>query len=433
MTRPRIIWTAALAALVIALAVIVLGSSHAHTLRATFSSAVNVVPGAEVRAGGVRIGSVRSITVHGKAAQVELGIDDDHVWPLRAGTRASIRLGGNVSYANRYVELLPGAGTGGPLPDGFEIPVEDTSSPLEFDQLFDTFDTRTRAGMGTLIDRGATTLGPRGRVLRRGLAQAGRGLGEGGKTLTALAGDPSALSVLVRASATTAGELARRDAQLRDLVDGAARTLTTVASNGPDVQRTIARLPVAARSLRGTLARVDHSLTGVDQLVGDIAPGARQLRRFAPPLGEAVATLREVAPGLQATLARVQRSGATIAGFLDEAIPQVKRLRPTLAHLAPMMACVRAYSPEIASFFSTWAALGTSYDRGGRYALLNGQAMPFPDASTSSSATVARTFPQLRYSLLRPPGYGAGESLFSPKCGATEQMLDPTHDPEGRR
>ena len=191
--RARIAALFALGLVVIALAVIVARGDGGHALKATFPSAVNVVPGAEVRTGGVRVGKVDSIEVHGDAARLTLAIDDDGVWPLRRGTRASIRLGGTISYANRYVELTPGPASAAALADGAELPAQDGTSPFEFDELFNTFDARTRAGMGELIDNGAATLGSRGPELRRGLRDGGRGLGEGGRLFAALADDKYAL------------------------------------------------------------------------------------------------------------------------------------------------------------------------------------------------------------------------------------------------
>jgi phospholipid/cholesterol/gamma-HCH transport system substrate-binding protein len=434
MTRgARIRALSVLGIVAIAVAAIVLRGNGGHTLAATFSSAVNVVPGAEVRTGGVRVGKVDSIDVHGTAARLKLAIDDERIWPLREGTRASIRLGGTISYANRYVELTPGPGTARELADGAELPAQDGTSPFEFDELFNTFDTRTRAGMGKLIDNGAATLGPRGPELRAGLRDGGRGLGEAGKTFAALSADQHALETLTRAGAVTAGQLARNDAQLRDLIDGAAETLTTIAESDSSVRATVRRLPGTLRSARGTLGRLDSSLDGVDGLVGDIAPGARQLRRVAAPLRSAVGTLGDVAPQLGATLDRVRRSGPTIAGFLDDAVPQVRRLRPALTRLQPMTACLRAYTPEITAFFSTWASLSTNLDGSGRYAQLNGQAYTFPNVTPLPSAAVVRTFPQLRYALLRPPGLNADQPWQLPSCGADEKIMDPANDPEAPR
>ncbi len=426
---------AAIGALAGALLVVVLiarSDGGGRELRAAFPSAVNMVKGAEVRAGGVKVGTVRGIELRGERAELRLGIDDDAVWPLHAGTHAQIRLGGNVSYANRYVELVPGSGTGRPLGDGARLPARDATSPLEFDELFNTFDTRTRAGMGALVDRGAATFGPRGGALREGLPVAGRALHEGGAFLSEVSADPARLRTLLRTTAGTADALARRDGDLRELVGATAQTLTAVAAGGRDVRATVRELPGALRAARTTLARTSRSLVGVDALVADIAPGARRLRTLAPPLRDALTTLRAVAPELNATLRTLRRGGPGIASFLRAASAQVTRLRPALERLEPMTACLRAYSPEIAGFLSTWASFPTMRDSIGRIAQLNGQALPIPNGTPLNSAATMALFPQLRYGLARPPGFGVDQPWLRPECGAGAAGIDATKDPEAR-
>jgi ABC-type transporter Mla subunit MlaD len=430
MTRARLIAWAAIGLVLVAAIAISRGRNDAHQLRTTFSSAVQLVPGADVRAGGARVGRVRSIAVAGRAARVDLEIDDARLWPLRSGTQARIRLGGTLSYANRYVELQPGPDGARPLAAGAELPAADATSPFEFDQVLNVFDPRTRAGLGALIDRGADTFGPRGATLRQAIASAGPAFDETAATLERIGADPHALQTLVLTGSRTAGALASRDGQLRDLVDGAATTLTTIAGSGTDVESTLARAPVALSAARGTLGRLDRSLGGVDGLVGDIAPGARGLRRISSPLAGAVQTLKDVAPPLDATLTRLRQGGPAIAGFLDSTVPLARRLGPTLTRLAPMVACLRAYTPDIIGFFSLWQA--PTYDASGRYARVNPQFVPFSNLSTSPSSTAASQQPDMRYAMPRPPGLNAGQPWLVDSCGAGSAALDPNADPEAR-
>jgi virulence factor Mce-like protein len=430
MSRARIIIIAA--AVVVTAVVALLRTDAPNTLRASFPSAINIVPGAEVRAGGVKVGTVRAIALRAGRADLELGIDDDAVWPLRRGTKASIRLGGNASYANRYIELLPAAGSAPELASGDRIGSQDATAPVEFDELFDVFDTRTRAGLGQLIDTSAATFAGRADELRAGLKTAGPTLTQIRGTFEALSEDPYALRTLVRSTAGVAGQLADHEGELGSLISDAATTLGATAGGDDDLRATLRALPGTLRAARSTLARADRSLIGVDALVRDVRPGAAELRRTAAPLRGAVRRLKAVAPDLEVTLTRLQRSGGTIAGFLTDAVPQLQRLKPVLTRLTPMLSCLRAYTPEIAGTFAGWAAFNTGFDASGRFAWLNGQALPFPNATPSSSATVAESFPQLRYSLVRPPGLNVGQPELLPACGVTQAGQDPRQDPEAR-
>ena len=65
--RPRASPSRAVRAVAVRRAVVIVARGDAATtLRATFPSAVNVVKGAEVRAGGVRVGKVDAIELHGR-------------------------------------------------------------------------------------------------------------------------------------------------------------------------------------------------------------------------------------------------------------------------------------------------------------------------------------------------------------------------------
>src|SRR5213078_5130526 len=97
--------------------------------------------GSEVRVAGRIVGEVTSAepTRDGRA-RVALQIDDDRVWPLRAGTRAVLRWGSTIAYTHRRVDLMPPAHGGAPLPDGAVIPADDVTTGVEVDQLLSTFD-----------------------------------------------------------------------------------------------------------------------------------------------------------------------------------------------------------------------------------------------------------------------------------------------------
>ena len=51
--------------------------------------------------------------------------------------------------ANRYVSIAPGPDNAPELADGATLTGEKTTSPVDLDQLFNTFTPRTRAGCGT--------------------------------------------------------------------------------------------------------------------------------------------------------------------------------------------------------------------------------------------------------------------------------------------
>jgi len=433
MMRARPSAVAALVAFGVIALVIALGDSGgSHELRAQFAHATNLVSGAAVTAGGVEVGKVGDVAVKRGIADVTLHIDDD-LWPLTQGTRAALRFGGTVSYASRYVELTPGKPGAPALADGAVLRTRATVSPVEFDELLNTFNQPTRSDVGSLVDRGADTLGPRGAAVRDGLASAAPALDATADVFQQLGYDPYALRTLVAANARVAGALRGRQPQLHDLVDGMATTFSQLAQRDPQTRATLRRLPGTLTAARTMLARLDPSLRRVDALTADLAPGARGLRALAPRARGAISALSEVAPQLDATLATASRSAPAITGLLNDARPFLGRLAPVLRRAEPMVACLRSYTPEISGFFTTWTGLATTYDANGHYGRVLFQAFPYPNGTPISPTQALAAQPGLDYTLLRPPGYAAGTPWMQPQCGAGANQLDASKDPESRR
>ena len=72
-----------------------------------------------------------------------MSIDGDYA-PLRRGTRAIVRQASLSGIANRYVDLTMPAQSAPKIPDGGVIEQDATTSAVDLDQVFNTFDPETR-------------------------------------------------------------------------------------------------------------------------------------------------------------------------------------------------------------------------------------------------------------------------------------------------
>ena len=132
---------------VAAAAVSVLGGDSTRTVVAHFPRAISVYEGSDVRVLGVGVGTVTRVEPTGTDVTVTMTYDDDVQLP--ADAKAVIIAPSLVG--DRYVQLTPAyPGTGKVLADGAELSVDETSEPLELDQIYDS------------LDRLNVALGPRG-------------------------------------------------------------------------------------------------------------------------------------------------------------------------------------------------------------------------------------------------------------------------------
>lgn len=427
-------WAVVLALGTVIFAVWVAGTRTSdHEVKVVFSEAVSMYPGADVRMAGMDAGKVHAVEHEEGHAVLTLGIDDD-VWPLREGTLARMRFGTTVGNATRYLELVPGPADGREMREGGVIPNERTVESVEFDDVFDVFDARTRKHVQGTTAGTAKTFGPRARELGAAIEETGPGLDAIGGLASELVRDEPALASLITTSQRVTGELAGRRAQIRTLVTNAAATFDAFAANAGGIAGSLDRLPGALGETRTTLARLDGSLDGLDALLGDLAPGARALAPLAREVTPALAALRETVPAAVSTFRTARAAAPQVTGLLREARPFSALAAPVLERFAPMVGCVRPYAPEIAALMSTWLSWSKGFDPDGTIGRVWANFGNIPVSSTPViDSEDQQKLTGQGYALVRPPGYNAGKPWFLPECGAGPDGLDASKDPESQK
>jgi virulence factor Mce-like protein len=420
----------ALAAAVIAVAaVLVLGASAGHRLRAVFQSALQVYPGEQVRIAGRTVGSVSAVSLDSGLAVVAMQITAGS-WPLHHGTTAELRFGSAAGYATRFVELRAGPSSAPALPDDGVLPLAQTTTPVEFDQVFNTFSAPTRANLAGTLDNASAVLARHSGDVTTALGQAGA-VQDLADLQHDLGADPYALSALVDHAAGAVHALAARDAELPSLAGSAATTFAALAVNATAQRDALERLPATLTAARGTLSHLDRSLTGLSALVVDLRPGAAGLRRVAPILRGTLTTLLHVAPAATDTLRTGTTTLPALGRFLATTTQFVPGATRALSGTNPMLACLRPYTPEIAGFASTWMGFTGNYDGAGHYARILVQESPLiPGTSLNSVQATSLPTGGLHYAMPRPPGLNVGQPWFLPQCGAGPNSLNPNADPE---
>jgi len=405
-----------------------------HVVVAQFASATNALRDQPVRVGGVKVGHVKRIALgsRGAGANVELVIDDPDVWPLHRGTRAALRFGTTVGDGARFIELHPGPDSAPVIADDGIIPAADTSSPVEFDQLFNAFDKPTRQNLrGTLANVGSAFSGER-EELGSSLRRAPAALDALSSVYDELRANRDALSTLVRTGAATTAALRQRDPQLRDLLVNAAATFDELADHSPAIEQTLRSAPKALAQVTRTFRHTRGSLGTLTAFVDDLSPGARQLRVVAPDATRAITALAEVSPALSRTLAVAQRVSPTITAFLNEATPVLKSGGDAANTGGELLDCVRPYTPDAMAFLSVWGAFSAYTDDYGHFYRPQIQASPVLNGTPLNSEQSTKLL-NIGYAFPTPPGFSSGDSWLRADCGVGADALDPSKDPEAVR
>lgn len=439
--RPRLVALLALLAVVVAGVAVALVSGTgddppAHRVYAIVDEADNVIPGQEIRDAAGPVGRVAAISAidHGRRARITLEIDEQRAWPLRRGTRMTVRFGGTAAFFNRYVWLEPGPSGSAPIPNAEDLRAGAFHVPVEIDSFVGTFDAPARRDLKALVDHSGAALGNARPGLSATLSKAPPVLDEADAVLRGVAADSAALDTLLTSADRVVDAVHRSDPGLATLVQGAAQTFGAIADRQAGLRSTLQRLPGALQQIQRTLPVVDHTLRDAADLTDRLAPGVAELRRTAAPLDGVLTAVRQVAPDARATLSTVRDSGSSISAFLRTATEDAPQLTSLFRQANDQLDCLRPYTPEIVNLLTTWGDWMSVVDENDRY--LRAQIQNFLPASMNSlpydAATAKKLFPGLRYGFPRPPGYLAGQPWYLPECGAGKDAVDPSKDQESR-
>jgi len=399
-----------------AVAVVLLGpSSDPYAVTARFQNASQLVKGNEVQVAGTAIGSVTDIGLSRDGqAEVRLRIDDERFRPLPAGVQAVVRQASLSGVANRYVDLrMPSGAPRGSLPDGAVVGQGDTRSAVELDQLFATFDERTRRGLSRVIRGYAASYAGRGEQANEGWEVLAPSLAASSRLFREINRDTPLLRRFVRANARLTTDLAARRSDLTGIVRDLGATTRALASRRTELGQALDRLPGFMRRSNTTFVNLRATLDDLGPLVEDSKPVARELRPFLaelrPLARDARPALRDLrrlvrSPGPRDDLVELTRSAVPVRDVAVRDQQRNGKRRPgafpasvrALDGTTPQLATLRPYAPDLTGWFD-------DFSRSGLY-----------DALGSAS----RAAPHV--------------NLFAPVSGVTGTVLRPILDTEAQ-
>ncbi len=273
------------------------GATHRYS--AVFNDVSRLKTGQTVRVAGVRVGTVRGVSLRpDKSVVVTFDADRDIV--LTAGTRAAVRYLNLVG--DRYLELVDGPGSTQVLSAGAQIPADRTAPALDLDLLL--------GGLKPVIQG----LNARDvNALTSSLVQIFQG--QGG-TLE---------SILSKTSSFT-NALADNKEVVQQLIDNLNTVLATIDKEGDKFSGSIDRLDRLVGELAAEREPIGAAITALDNgtaSLADLLTKARpplsgsvdQLNRLATLLDEdkgGLETALRKAPGNYRKLNRTGAYGATI-------------------------------------------------------------------------------------------------------------------------
>jgi phospholipid/cholesterol/gamma-HCH transport system substrate-binding protein len=341
------------------------GSNGSYTVRAIFDDAANIIPGENVKIGGVKVGTVGNVTPTAQAkAAVILKISSSGFKDFRADASCTIRP--QALIGEKFVDCLPTqprvAGT--PLPPPLKkigkkhegageylLPVQNTHSPVDIDLLGDIQRLPERQRFTIILNELGAGLAGRGSDLHDVIRRANPALQELDKVLAILASENHVLAKL----AVDSDKALAPFAAVRNRVADFIQQSNTVAQ--------------ATARHRGALAR---NLQLFPQLLEQLGPAMERLSRFADQTTPVFKDLKVAAPGIDKAFTSLPAFADSTTKFFKNLGKTSKISGPALTAIQPLLARLGALGKEAKPFAYNAAELLTSLrDTGGLERLLD--------------------------------------------------------------
>ena len=294
-------------------------------LKAEMTTAQAVTPGQgqTVRVAGVRVGDISSVDLENGHAVVTMAIDRKF---LPVYKDATILLRPKTGLKDMFLELDPGTNydpnsNDDEFQNGGTISVANTAPDTNVDQVLSALDGDTRAYLRLLLTQGGEGLNGRGKDLGKLLGSLGpinRGLA---RLNTEVAKRKDNLARLIHNMNLLWGRVGEDGQGIQQLVSASDQALGAIASQSPDVQRTIGLLGPTLRTTRVALTKTDQMATVLGPAINSLRPFARKLK----PINDSLANLAKT------TYSPVKND---IRPFVRNARQPVRNLRPAAKNLA---------------------------------------------------------------------------------------------------
>ena len=293
-------------------------------LKAEMTTAQAVTPGQgqTVRVAGVRVGDIASVDLENGHAVVTMAIDRKF---LPVYKDATILLRPKTGLKDMFLELDPGTNydpnsNDDEFQNGGTISVANTAPDTNVDQVLSALDGDTRAYLRLLLTQGGEGLNGRGKDLGKLLGSLGpinRGLA---RLNTEVAKRKDNLARLIHNMNLLWGRVGEDGQGIQQLVSASDQALGAIASQSPDVERTIGLLGPTLRTTRVALTKTDQLATVLGPAINSLRPFARKLK----PINDSLANLAKT------TYSPVKND---IRPFVRNARQPVRNLRPAAKNL----------------------------------------------------------------------------------------------------
>jgi virulence factor Mce-like protein len=343
-------------------------AGHLYTVTAKLQDPQGLLKHADVRAAGVKVGSVGDITNvatgDGTITDVQMQLDSNYAPIYRDAT---ILVRQKTLVGENYIQITRGHPLQGKVLDGGALPLTQDLESVPVDKILGALTPEVRSRLRTDLQSLGAGLNHEGTHLNEFLGALQPTLHNGGVVLSVLNDQRAQLGDVVAQTGAVMQAIANRTQDLRTLITGGMQAAQAVASRDTTLKQSLVALP-------STLAQARTSVSTLAAFSGLATPVIANLR-------VAITNLGPVIRDLEPTAARARRLFDDLPAFLRVANPLLARLKSfssaaqpaipgieaLLRETNPALAYLKPYAKEIGGFLMNFGNILQKENRTGDY------------------------------------------------------------------
>lgn len=330
--------------------------ARTYEIKVPFQEATQLAQQSDVRISGVSVGKVQTIeqSPDGQQAQATINIEDKYA-PIPKGTRAILRT--KTLLGETYVELTPGDSDGPKLLDGSTLAKANVAESVQLDEIFRTFDERTRAAFQEWMQEGAVAISGQGQSFSNALAEFDPTFTEFDRLFRLLDTQRLAVKQLFSNGAISLRALRGREGELANLISNSNDVFRTTAARDRDIEALFRVFPTFEDEQRLTFDRLKEFALNSDPLFRQLVPAAEQLSPTLIALANFAPQAKGFFEGLEPVIDRAPRGLGSFRKFLRSDFPVLLRaLDPFLRNLNPILTGLDLYKREVTALMGNVTA-----------------------------------------------------------------------------
>jgi ABC-type transporter Mla subunit MlaD len=328
-----------------------------YEINVPFKEATQLAQQSDVRISGVSVGKVQDIVLapNGEQAMAKVDIDDKY-GPLPANTRAVLRT--KTLLGETYIELTPGSRDEPKLADGGTLPSAQIAESVQLDEIFRTFNAKTRAAFQTWQQEAAVAIQGQGASLSYAFGELEPAFTSFDHLFRVLDSQRLAVKQLFRNGATSLRALRGRQGELAGLIENSNAVFSTTAARDRDIEALFRAFPTFQDESKLTLNRLKGFALNADPVMKQLVPVAEQLSPTLIAFSKLAPQAKGFFEGLEPVIDRAPTGFPAVRKlFRDQFPPLLRAVDPFLRNLNPVITGLGLYKHELTATMGNLASM----------------------------------------------------------------------------